>query len=638
MKRFSFLLWVGVLSVSIVVPARAGDIRHSFANDARNSFYIDDRGGSVQNGGNNLSYYLSYKDVNESAFGTFLLYSKIGSAPSLVENGFDESFGAGDFINPSGIFLRPLSFLNSSFNGEIGLGSNSQLLPVAFEGAGSHLRVEQVSYTSAAPSDRWVIVEYRIVNTRTQPVQVKIGLANDFDVDQKSIDAAEGYTTTPSPMVYQQEGLPLDPNFTTVGVSLIEGTEAAHRMEICNGPLNSCAILANDSDASRKAFFEGLQDGDLTGGVAPEDYAVTLAADLGTLQPGEAKVAVFIYGVGQGISAANGLGNLQQAVSDGTIYYENNLQDCGNGLVNFGEQCDDGNSDNQDDCPSGLGATCQKARCGDGFLWTEGSGTEECDLGAGNSDTGTCTTQCKFPQCGDGFVQPSIGEQCDLGSANNDTGLCSTHCQIARCGDGFLQPGEVCDDGNNVSGDGCSADCKSIETCGNGLVDPPFEGCDDGNGNNNDACPDGPHGTCQPARCGDGFVFNGPGGSEQCDDGNNVDGDGCSSTCQLEGNGGGGPNGGKSPLPPPVCGNGVVETGEDCDNGSKNGAADDLCTTLCTFRPILQGGQSASPGSVKGCSLGLETSEVPNGSSLYFPLLGFFLLLSLRGISRKKMS
>ncbi len=38
------------------------------------------------------------------------------------------------------------------------------------------------------------------------------------------------------------------------------------------------------------------------------------------------------------------------------------------------------------------------------------------------------------------------------------------------CGDGVLDPGEFCDDGNNVSGDGCSADCLS------------GDGCDDGSG------------------------------------------------------------------------------------------------------------------------------------------------------------
>src|SRR5262249_41610059 len=47
------------------------------------------------------------------------------------------------------------------------------------------------------------------------------------------------------------------------------------------------------------------------------------------------------------------------------------------------------------------------------------------------------------------------------------------------CGDGILQEGEECDDGNTVSGDGCSATCKH-EVCGNHVLDPG-EQCDDGN-------------------------------------------------------------------------------------------------------------------------------------------------------------
>jgi cysteine-rich repeat protein len=38
---------------------------------------------------------------------------------------------------------------------------------------------------------------------------------------------------------------------------------------------------------------------------------------------------------------------------------------------------------------------------------------------------------------------------------------CNTKCKIPRCGDGFVDGGEVCDDGNVLSGDGCPGDCLS---------------------------------------------------------------------------------------------------------------------------------------------------------------------------------
>jgi cysteine-rich repeat protein len=38
--------------------------------------------------------------------------------------------------------------------------------------------------------------------------------------------------------------------------------------------------------------------------------------------------------------------------------------------------------------------------------------------------------------------------------------LCREDCRRARCGDAQLDAGERCDDGNTVSGDGCSSDCQ----------------------------------------------------------------------------------------------------------------------------------------------------------------------------------
>jgi cysteine-rich repeat protein len=65
-------------------------------------------------------------------------------------------------------------------------------------------------------------------------------------------------------------------------------------------------------------------------------------------------------------------------------------------------------------------------------------------------------------------------------------------CLPAGCGNAELEPGELCDDGNLVSGDGCSADCRSREVCGDGFADPTLgEACDDGNTLGRDGCAPG---------------------------------------------------------------------------------------------------------------------------------------------------
>src|ERR1043165_6305836 len=67
----------------------------------------------------------------------------------------------------------------------------------------------------------------------------------------------------------------------------------------------------------------------------------------------------------------------------------------------------------------------------------------------------------------------SYGLRCRAGqvcSVNQDD---QAKCvNVGGCGNGILDPNEVCDDGNLISGDGCSADCMSTEACGNGIRDP----------------------------------------------------------------------------------------------------------------------------------------------------------------------
>ncbi len=90
------------------------------------------------------------------------------------------------------------------------------------------------------------------------------------------------------------------------------------------------------------------------------------------------------------------------------------LSTCGNGRLEAGESCDDGNLDDADACTS----ACRPARCGDG---TAQLGAEQCDgrdlAGAscaslGRSGDGlACTAACAFDPsaCGDAFTPTPTG-------------------------------------------------------------------------------------------------------------------------------------------------------------------------------------------------------------------------------------
>jgi len=77
----------------------------------------------------------------------------------------------------------------------------------------------------------------------------------------------------------------------------------------------------------------------------------------------------------------------------------------------------------------------------------------------GASCQGVCKAGvCQAPACGDEKVEP--GEECDEPAAVA-SGAC-VKCKTAKCGDGAVYAEhEQCDDGNLISGDGCSAACRA---------------------------------------------------------------------------------------------------------------------------------------------------------------------------------
>ncbi len=259
---------------------------------------------------------------------------------------------------------------------------------------------------------------------------------------------------------------------------------------------------------------------------------------------------------------------------------------CGNNILEQGEECD----------PPGQ---VQAQSCGT-------TDVGECQLG---TQTRTCNYQCKFtdygqctgnieptpeicdekdnncngqtdennvcvPQnfCGDGNVTGN--EQCELPSTNNNQfcsqsatqcfgkktgtrdiyGYCSSQCSCVN--DQFAKSCV-----KNSCGASCSEGETQTESCGvtdvgecrlgtktricddnscsfgnfgqcTGNIDPVQEVCNDNKDNDCDGLTDNNDDDCEGEQpiCGNGVRE----GNEQCDDGNLISGDGCSSTCKIE--------------------------------------------------------------------------------------------------------
>ena len=121
----------------------------------------------------------------------------------------------------------------------------------------------------------------------------------------------------------------------------------------------------------------------------------------------------------------------------------------------------------------------------------------------------------------------------------------------AVCGNGVIEGSEQCE-GNNFNGSTCQSFgfTQGLLTCSGCAIDT--SGC---------YTPGGGGGGVTFV-CGNGIQE----GGEQCDDGNTSGGDGCSAFCRKESQ---------------VCGNGIIEIGEQCDDGNIN--LSDGCTPMCTL-------------------------------------------------------
>jgi MYXO-CTERM domain-containing protein len=145
--------------------------------------------------------------------------------------------------------------------------------------------------------------------------------------------------------------------------------------------------------------------------------------------------------------------------------------------------------------------------CGDGVL--QPSLGEECDDAAGNSDTmpDACRANCHPASCGDGIVDSA--EDCDEGDANDDSGVCHTDCQcIDADRDGTCAVDDGCDeDADKTAPGACGCGTPDTDTDSDGTLD-----CDD-------SCPSDAEKTA-PGACGCGIpdTDTDSDGTPDCDD------------------------------------------------------------------------------------------------------------------------
>jgi cysteine-rich repeat protein len=162
---------------------------------------------------------------------------------------------------------------------------------------------------------------------------------------------------------------------------------------------------------------------------------------------------------------------------------------CGNGELDDGEECDDGNNEDGDGCQ----ADCSlPALCNDYCLEEPGCGGDYvCYQNSCRNPVCSEDDDCICAVCGDGTVDP--GEECDDGN-NEDGDGCSAICEIEEapvCGNEILEEGEECEVGGQyecTEGYNCTQDCLCVPTsgphCGNEVIegneecDPPFDICE----------------------------------------------------------------------------------------------------------------------------------------------------------------
>ena len=225
--------------------------------------------------------------------------------------------------------------------------------------------------------------------------------------------------------------------------------------------------------------------------------------------------------------------------------------------------------------------TVRPPLCGDAVL----NDDEECDLGRFNGLT-NCTANCTLLYCGDGVLSPFLGEACEplteeVYAEDPETGALYIEVRFMT-----LSCGETCTAPSCAENGVCTGGCELTTT--NQCVGQPYVLPVELEAHSAAPPPvpliptlsNKPAETIEVAAaavCGNGVKEE----DEECDDGNFNNADECPNNCKN-----------------PVCGNKVREGKEECDDGNNSNM--DACTNECTNAAcgdgIIQTGEECDNG------------------------------------------
>jgi YVTN family beta-propeller protein len=260
---------------------------------------------------------------------------------------------------------------------------------------------------------------------------------------------------------------------------------------------------------------------------------------------------------------------------------------CGNGLVQVGEQCDDGNGTNGDGCDN----NCTVTGCGNGIT-TSGEQCDDANLIAGDCCSATCQYEASGSPCA-ADINECTDDECDgAGTCMHPNSVLGTPC---------TPDGNVCTDDECDGAGGCGVPniapcddtifCNGADTCNGGACTQnagnPCPGHDVGP-SCNDSCTEAGGGSCTAAdvsgtSCDDGLfctaidTCDGAGtcvGSGNPCPGHNV-GPNCNDSCTEAGGG----SCTAADTDGTGCADGLFCTGADtCSGGACSGHTGDPCT------------------------------------------------------------